>query len=125
VTGNVKKATFTIYSEPDRNRKLLFIFYWGTSLAEVCELLKFDSLSYFSTLFKSIVGISPGAFRKACLALNAEDRSRINVSTHLFVSRPVPIDDLLISMQQLGQIVTDNLSRSSALQIDKPKSTIG
>ena len=85
---------------------MVHFFYWGTSLAEVCELLGFGSDSYFSTLFKSIVGISPGAFRKKCLSLSAEDRTRINTSTLLFASRPMPIDDLYAIMKQFVQSVT-------------------
>lgn len=81
-------------------------FYWGTSLAEVCELLSFDSTCYFSTLFKSLVGVSPGTFRKACLALETEERTRINSNTLLFMSRPAPIDDLFASMRQIGEILT-------------------
>lgn len=81
-------------------------FYWGTSLAEVCELLSFESTSYFSTLFKSVVGLSPSAFRTACLALDVKERTKINCNTLLFMSRPVPIDDLFASMQQLGETLT-------------------
>jgi len=81
-------------------------FYWGTSLTEVCRLLSFDSASYFSTLFKALVGVSPGAFRKACLALDAEERTKINSDTPLFISRPVPMDDLFASMRQMGIILT-------------------
>jgi len=80
-------------------------FYWGTSLTEVRELLSFDSASHFNTLFKSLVGLSPGAFRKACLSLDAEERTRINKDTPLFVSRPMPMDDLFASMRQLGTIM--------------------
>ena len=85
---------------------VVHFFYWGTSLAKVCELLSFDSTNYFSTLFKSLVGVSPGAFRKACLALEAEERTRINSNTLLFMSRPAPIDDLFASMRQIGEILT-------------------
>lgn len=81
-------------------------FYWGTSLTEVCELLSFDSASYFSTLFKSLVGVSPGAFRKACLVLDAEERTRINSNSPLFISHPKPIDALFASMRQMGEILT-------------------
>ena len=37
---------------------MVHYFYWGTSLTEVCELLGFDSMSYFSTLFRLIHWIS-------------------------------------------------------------------
>jgi len=84
-------------------------FYWGTSLTEVCELLGFESKSYFSTLFKSFTGLSPGAFRKACQALDAETRTAININTSLFVSRPIPIEELFASMRQLGKTMSDNL----------------
>ena len=94
---------------------MVHFFYWGTSLSEICELLSFDSASYFSTLFKSIAGISPGAFRKACLQLDVEERTRINTNTQLFVSRPVPIDDLLVSIRQLGEVMLDKLTRPSVL----------
>ena len=80
-------------------------FYWGTSLTEVRELLSFDSASHFNTLFQSLVGLSPGAFRKACLSLNAEERTRINKDTPLFVSRPMPMDELFASMRQLGSLM--------------------
>ena len=90
-------------------------FYWGTTLTEVCELLNFGSTSYFSTLFKSFVGLSPGAFRKACLFLDEKERTRINRSTVLFVSSPVSIQELFASMRQLGEIMTCILQRSSAI----------
>ncbi len=87
---------------------MVHFFYWGTSLAEVCQLLGFDSASYFGTLFKSIAGVSPGTFRKACLALDVDKRTKINSNTLLFTSRPIPMDDLLGSMQQLVESVIDN-----------------
>jgi AraC-like DNA-binding protein len=80
---------------------MVHFFYWGTSLAEVCELLSFDSSAYFSTLFKSVVGISPGRFRKACLALSAEERTKINANTRLFTAGQIPLDDMFTSMKQL------------------------
>ena len=86
---------------------MVHFFYWGTSLSEVCDLLSFDSVSYFSTLFKSAVGMPPGAFRKACLALNEEKRTKINNDTMLFVSRPAPIEDLFVGMRQLGEIIAN------------------
>ena len=84
---------------------MVHFFYWGTSLAEVCESLSLGSISYFSTLFKSIVGYPPGAFRNACLSLEAEDRTSINCNTTLFLSRPLTIDDLFASMRQLGESI--------------------
>ena len=84
---------------------MVHFFYWGTSLAEVCESLSLGSISYFSTLFKSIVGYPPGAFRNACLSLEAEDRTSINNNTTLFLSRPLTIDDLFVSMRQLGESI--------------------
>lgn len=92
---------------------VVHFFYWGTSLAEVCELLSFDSMSYFSTLFKSLVGLSPGAFRKACLALDAAERTSINDNSPVFISHPVPIGDLFASMRQLGEIMIDVLGRTA------------
>jgi len=80
---------------------MVHFFYWGTSLAEVCELLAFDSAGYFSTLFKSIVGVSPGAFRKACLALDADERTELNTNTHLFTAGPIPLNDMITSMKLL------------------------
>ena len=94
---------------------MVHFFYWGTSLAEVCELLSFDSTSYFRTLFKSIVGLSPGSFRKVCLSLDAEERTKISNNTLLFLTRPAPIDDLFASMQQLGELMTGILQQSSVL----------
>lgn len=91
---------------------VVYFFYWDTSLAEVCELLCFDSMSYFSTLFKSLVGLSPGAFRKACLTLDAQERTNINSNSLLFISHPAPIHDLFASMRQLGEIMTDVLRRT-------------
>lgn len=89
---------------------MIHFFYWGDSLTDVCQLLSFDNMSYFSTLFKSLTGISPGAFRKACLSLDTETRTQININTSLFISRPAPIDDLFFSMRQLGEIMKDILS---------------
>ena len=85
---------------------LAHFFYWGTSLAEVCELLCFDNLSYFSKLFKSLVGTSPATFRKACMNLDAENRIKINSTTQLFAAQPMPMNDLFAGLQQLGKIVT-------------------
>jgi AraC-like DNA-binding protein len=93
---------------------MVHFFYWGTSLSEVCESLSFDSISYFSTLFKSIVGYPPGAFRKACLSLDAEDRTRINSNTTLFLSRPLTIEDSFASMRQLAQNIM-RVSQSTRL----------
>ena len=87
---------------------MLHFFYWGTSLTEVCQLLRFDSVSYFSSLFKSVVGLPPGTFRKACLDLGAEARTKINSETKLFISRPLPINDLFASMRQLGEIIANS-----------------
>ena len=87
---------------------IVHFFYWGTSLSEVCELLSFDSKSYFTVLFKDITGVSPGAFRKACLSLEANDRTEINTGTLLFTSRPISIDALLSSMQQLVESITES-----------------
>ena len=87
---------------------IVHFFYWGTDLTQVCDLLSFDSKSYFTTLFKTLTGISPGAFRKACLALTAENRTKINQSTLLFTSRPISIDDLFASMHQLVGSITSN-----------------
>ena len=84
---------------------MVHFFYWGTDLGEVRELLSFDSPSHFNTLFKSVAGISPGAFRTACLSLDGEKRTEINCSTQLFISRPMPIDELFASMKQLCQTV--------------------
>jgi len=86
---------------------MVHFFYWGTSLTEVCELLSFDSMGYFSKLFHSIVGLSPGTFRKACLALDAEERTIINSNTQLFVSRPAPIGELFVNMRQLGDSIAN------------------
>lgn len=85
---------------------MVHFFYWGTSLAEVCEILNFCSTSYFSTLFKTTTGVSPGAFRKACLELNADDRTHLNSTTLLFTSGPLPINELFASMRQLVNSVT-------------------
>lgn len=93
---------------------MIHFFYWGTSLSEICELLNFGSTSYFSTLFKSFAGLSPGAFREACKSLDVEARTRINSNTRLFMSRPVPIDELFASMRQMGEIMADVLHQSSA-----------
>ena len=90
---------------------IVHFFYWGIPLTEVCELLCFDSPSHFSTLFKSLVGISPGAFRKACLALNAEERTKINRSMPLLISHPAPIEDLFSGMRQFGAVMADVLQR--------------
>jgi len=89
---------------------MIHFFYWGDSLTEVCQLLSFDNMSYFSTLFKSLTGISPGAFRKVCLSLDTERRTQININTSLFVSRPASIDVLFSSMRQLGEIMKDILN---------------
>lgn len=87
---------------------MVHFFYWGTSLAEVCEILCFDSMSYFSTLFKSVAGISPGTFRKACLALSADKRTQINTDTLLFTSAPMPMEDLFRSMEHFVKCVIAN-----------------
>jgi len=91
---------------------VVYFFYWSASLEEVCELLCFDSAGYFSTLFKSLVGLSPGAFRKACFALDAEERTKINGNSLLFISHPVPISNLFASMRQLGETMTEVLRRT-------------
>ncbi len=85
---------------------MVHFFYWGTSLTEVCETLGFDSISYFSTLFKSTVGVSPGTFRKACLALTADERTQINGNTRLLNSGAIPLDTLLSSIKQFVASVT-------------------
>ena len=90
---------------------MIHFFYWGTELKEVRELLGFDSPSYFNTLFRSVSGISPGAFRKACLSLDGETRTEINISTLLFVSRPLPINELFDSMKQLSERIKTFLPR--------------
>lgn len=87
---------------------MVHFFYWGTGVAEVCEILCFDSMSYFSTLFKSVVGISPGAFRKSCLALSADERTQINTGALLFTSGPMPMENLFTSMKQVTTSVTKN-----------------
>ncbi len=94
---------------------IVHFFYWGTSLTEVCQLLGFDSISYFNTLFKSIVGVSPGAFRKACLALDVDKRTKINSNTLLFTSRPIPIDHLIASMQHLVESVMEGSNFTQTL----------
>lgn len=90
---------------------MIHFFYWGTELSEVRELLGFDSPSYFNTLFKSVAGISPGAFRRVCLSLDGETRTEINISTMLFVSRPLPITELFDSMKQLSNRIKAFLPR--------------
>lgn len=90
---------------------VVHFFYWGTSLTEVCALLGYDSMSYFSTLFKSVVGLSPGAFRRACLAIDADERTEINSATMLFVSRPLPMEQLFVSIRQLGETMAGILRR--------------
>ncbi len=84
---------------------IVHFFYWGTELSEVRELLGFDSPSHFNTLFRAVVGISPGAFRKTCLSLDAEKRTEINCATQLFISRPMPMGELFASMNQLSQTI--------------------
>lgn len=91
---------------------VVHFFYWGTGLTEVCTLLGYDSMSHFSILFKSVVGLSPGAFRTACLTIDADERTVINCSTILFVSRPVPMEQLFGSMRQLGETMAGVLRRS-------------
>ena len=90
---------------------MIHFFYWGTELSEVRELLGFDSPSYFNTLFKSAAGISPGAFRRVCLSLDGETRTEINISTMLFVSRPLPITELFDSMKQFSNRIKAFLPR--------------
>ncbi|MBQ2866706.1 MAG: helix-turn-helix transcriptional regulator [Clostridia bacterium] len=93
---------------------IVHFFYWGTDLAEVRAQVGFDSASYFNTLFKSDVGLPPGAFRKACLSLSAEERTVINRSTRLLMSGPIPLDELFASMKQFGAVIADVLHRQPA-----------
>lgn len=53
----------------------------GKPVTEVCFLVGFDSLSSFSGLFKSVVGMSPSTY----LAEHRQKRTRVNKAPHTFV----------------------------------------
>ena len=97
--------TITDYLNYVRIRRAIhyFVFY-GQDVFTTFESTGFSSLSYFSRIFKAMVGVSPRDFRKTFASLpDISDEPILNF-------QPCTLEDGLRSMQNLGQYASDYLS---------------
>ena len=107
-------VTFLDYSNFHLARLgVVFFFFWGFTVQETSERLRFSHPSYFSKIFKKFVGIPPRDFYRACLALTTEERSHIAFSEPVLSYHPMPIGDLFGSLRHLGETMAEILKQKS------------
>jgi len=85
----------------------VFFFDWAVSMAQTCELLRFNSFSYFSRLFKRYTGVPPGEFSSICNSLSPEERSHILNTEDLIKCRRMSISDLSAALLHFGSALRE------------------
>ena len=91
----------------------VFFFDWAVSMAQTCELLRFNSFSYFSRLFKRYTGIPPGEFSGICNSLSPEERSHILNTEDLIKCRRMSIIDLSAALRHFAGTLRETSLRKN------------
>jgi len=91
----------------------VYMFFWGTSIAETSTRLHFTYQDYFRRIFRKFVGIPPSIFFKACSFLTADERTQIVASEPILSYHALPIDDLFAALRHLGETMMEILKRKT------------